>query len=96
MLILVVGITGMCGQPCAEAALRKGHQVRGMGRNPNKLDKDLASRLEGFVKADNLSDPTLLEKAVKGVDAVISAMNNMPCFIIDAQLALLRAAEKRV
>ncbi|CZR70064.1 uncharacterized protein PAC_19965 [Phialocephala subalpina] len=94
MLILIAGITGMCGQPCARAALAKGHQVRGVGRSPDKLDADIGSKLESFVTTPDMMDRTALDKAVKGVDAIICALSYLPEVVVDVQLALLRAAER--
>lgn len=94
MLMLIAGITGMCGQPCARTALSWGHQVRGMGRNPEKLDKDIKDKLESFVQIKGMLDTDGLDRSVKGVDAIICAYNNMPELIVAGQLALLYAAEK--
>lgn len=94
MLILIAGITGMCGQPCARAALSSGHQVRGMGRNPDKLHKETRSKLESFVQIKGTFDVEGVDQAVKGVDAIICAYNNMPKLIVAGQLALLYAAER--
>ncbi|KAI1082555.1 hypothetical protein F5B20DRAFT_507129 [Whalleya microplaca] len=94
MLVLIAGITGMCGQPVAKEAMAKGHDVRGLARHPDKLDKDLASKLEGFVKMKNVYDMTALEEAVKGVDAVICAYTPKPELVVEGQLLLLRAAER--
>ncbi|KAK3938010.1 hypothetical protein QBC46DRAFT_293140 [Diplogelasinospora grovesii] len=94
MLILIAGITGMCGQPCARAALAKGHQVRGIGRNPDKLDADVGSKLESFVTTPDMTDRAALDKAVKGVDAIICALSYLPEVVVDVQLALLRVAER--
>ncbi|KAH0429763.1 hypothetical protein CcaCcLH18_08186 [Colletotrichum camelliae] len=94
MLILIAGITGMCGQPCAQVALDWGHQVRGMGRNAGKLADKIAYRLESFVSVAHYYDLEGLRNAVAGVDAVICAYNNSPELVVGAQLALLYAAEK--
>ncbi|KAH7354200.1 hypothetical protein B0T11DRAFT_125264 [Plectosphaerella cucumerina] len=94
MLILIYGVTGMCGQALARAALEAGHQVRGSGRTPDKLDKDLAGRLESFVKTESIYDIPALDRAVAGVEAVISAVAPVPEAILEGQLLLLRAAER--
>jgi uncharacterized protein YbjT (DUF2867 family) len=94
MLILIAGITGMCGQPLARVAMDQGHQVRGTGRNPQKLDEKIASRLQSFVRIDDLYDTKRLNEAVDGVEAVICAYNNAPEFVVGPQLALLYAAER--
>ena len=94
MLILIAGITGMVGLPCAHAALSRGHTVRGLGRNPNKLPDDLSRRLESFVQSASIYDIPALDRAVKGVDAIICAYTYAPEVVVEGQLLLLRAAER--
>ncbi|KAF5026810.1 hypothetical protein F66182_1094 [Fusarium sp. NRRL 66182] len=94
MLILIPGITGLVGQAVAQHALSQGHEVRGLGRNPKNLDSGLASRIESFVTCSDYFDSLSLAKAVKGVDAVISALPPVTSIVGAAQLALLLAAEK--
>jgi uncharacterized protein YbjT (DUF2867 family) len=94
MLILIYGVTGTCGQALARAALEAGHQVRGSGRTPDKLDKDLTGRLESFVRTESIYDISALDRAVAGVEAVISAVAPVPEVILEGQLLLLRAAER--
>ncbi|KAJ4177715.1 hypothetical protein NW767_015051 [Fusarium falciforme] len=84
----------MCGQACARAALQAGHQVRGLARNPDKLDADTLSKLEAFVKMTALNDIAALDRAVQGIDAIIAAMHYSPESVLDGQLLLLRAAER--
>ncbi|RTE85312.1 hypothetical protein BHE90_000057 [Fusarium euwallaceae] len=94
MLILIAGVTGLVGQACAQAAFKSGHKVRGLGRNPSKLPKDIADRLEGFVTQKDVYDIHALDKAVKGVDAIVSAVHYSPVAVVDGQILLLRAAER--
>ncbi|KAL1960621.1 hypothetical protein VTO42DRAFT_7200 [Malbranchea cinnamomea] len=94
MLILIAGITGMVGQPCARAALARGHRVRGIGRNPNKLPAAIRDRLEGFVTSSGIYDRAALEEATAGVDAVVCAYSFEPEIVLEGQLLLLRAAER--
>ena len=94
MLILIVGVTGMCGQACARAAFNAGHQVRGLARNPERLSQAITAGLESFVKWKDVYDIEALDKAVKGVDAIISAAHPTPTAIVDGQILLLRAAER--
>ena len=84
----------MVGRHCAEAALDKGHTVRGLGRNPQQLDKSILSRLEHFEKSTGIYDIPALDRAVAGVDAVICAYGFKPEVVIEGQLLLLRAAER--
>ncbi len=94
MLILIAGITGHVGQHTARAGLQRGHQIRGLGRSPDKLDKAIHAQLESFVTSKTYYDVQALEKAVQGVDAVICAYSGMPELALDGQLLLLRAAER--
>ncbi|KAL0934954.1 uncharacterized protein CTRU02_209545 [Colletotrichum truncatum] len=94
MLVLIYGITGMVGQPTARAALAAGHQVRGLGRNPQKLQSDLADSLESFVVIKDAYDIQALDQAVKGVDAIVSAPSGAFETALDGQILLLRAAER--
>ncbi|KAK3637566.1 hypothetical protein LTR56_013569 [Elasticomyces elasticus] len=94
MLILIAGITGGLGQRLATVALSRGLSVRGLGRSPDKLPADLAARLESFVESETYYDIPALDKAVASVDAVIDAYSPHPVLDLDAQLLLLRAAER--
>ncbi|KAH7363466.1 hypothetical protein B0T11DRAFT_282646 [Plectosphaerella cucumerina] len=94
MLVLIAGITGNLGQQIASAALARGLQVRGLARNPDNLKPELRQGLESFVKTENYYDIPALERAVAGVDAIISAYSPSPLLDLDANLLLLRAAER--
>ncbi|KAL4881693.1 hypothetical protein BJY04DRAFT_56493 [Aspergillus karnatakaensis] len=94
MLLLIVGITGDLGQRLAWAALKRGLEIRGLGRNPKKLGKDLTSRLESFVTSDSYQDIAALDRALTGVDGVICAYPMDPVLYLDGGLLLLRAAER--
>ena len=84
----------MVGQPCAEYAISKGHQVRGMGRDPNKVPASIREKLEGFITSSGFYDLPALDKAVSGVDAIVCAWGFEPEAIVEGQLWLLRAAER--
>jgi uncharacterized protein YbjT (DUF2867 family) len=94
MLVLIAGLTGTVGQAMVNAALAKGHEVRGLARNPGKLKQDVASRLEGFVQMKDIYDIAAFDMAVHGVDAIICAWNWAPEVTVDGQILLLRAAER--
>jgi uncharacterized protein YbjT (DUF2867 family) len=68
MKILVVGATGSLGRLVVEEAIRQGHIVRALVRDPRK-----ASRLpkEAAVIVGDLTRPETLAPAADGVDAIV-------------------------
>lgn len=94
MLILIAGATGTLGQKLITAALSRGHKVRALARNPDKIPSSLQSRLESFVTSQNYYDVPALERACTGVDAIVCAYNGLPELSVEGQLLLLRAAER--
>lgn len=94
MLLLIAGITGRLGQLLATNAISRGISVRGLARDPTKLNSELSIQLESFVQSENYYDVPALDKAVTGVDAIISAYNPQPLLNLDGNLLLLRAAER--
>ncbi|CAN9173136.1 unnamed protein product [Alternaria alternata] len=94
MLILIAGITGLVGLPCAKAAIARGHKVRGLARSARKLPKEVQDQLEGFEPMVGLHDIAAMDKAVVGVDAIICALAGLPEMFLETQLLLLRAAER--
>lgn len=96
MLVLVAGATGNVGQKLIESLLRRGHRVRALGRNPQKLAPALRDRLESFVESTSYWDAAALEAACAApVDAVICAYASTPELQLEGQLLLLlRAAER--
>ncbi|KAL2827162.1 hypothetical protein BDW59DRAFT_160447 [Aspergillus cavernicola] len=94
MLILIVGITGALGRHLALAAFARNYTVRGLGRSPKSLAPDIESRLESFIELQSYYDMATMERACYGVDAIICALRSTPELELDAQILLLRAAEK--
>ncbi|TVY71297.1 Isoflavone reductase-like protein [Lachnellula suecica] len=94
MLILIAGVTGNIGKHAAQYGVSKGHQIRGLGRSLNKQTDDLRNQLESFIVSKTYYDIEALDKAVKGVDAIICAYTGLPELHLDGQLLLLRAAER--
>jgi nucleoside-diphosphate-sugar epimerase len=94
MLILIAGITGTVGLPCASYALTHGHRVRGIGRDSAKLPLSLRTKLESFVTSNGIYDIPALDRAVADVDAVVCAYGYAPEVVVEGQLLLLRAAER--
>jgi len=71
MKIAIIGATGRVGQAIVDEALKRGHEVTAIARDPSKVKA--APHLKA-VKADVL-DASSAATAVKGADAVISAYN---------------------
>ena len=94
MLVLIAGITGFVGIPCARSALARGVQVRGLARNIDKLPEDVRGSLEGFETLSSLYDVPAMDRATEGVDAIICTFAGLPEMFMESQLLLLRAAER--
>jgi uncharacterized protein YbjT (DUF2867 family) len=94
--ILLAGATGMFGSRIAHHLLtRPGARIR-------LLVRDLAGKtgkLEPLVKGGaeliegNLADPASLDRATRGVDVIISAVQGGPDVIVDGQVALAKAGK---
>ncbi|KAJ5462557.1 hypothetical protein N7475_007501 [Penicillium sp. IBT 31633x] len=94
MLVLIAGITGFVGIPCARSALARGLKVRGLARNINNLPEDVRNRLEGFETLSSPYDIAAMDRATKGVDAIICSFAGIPEMFMESQLLLIRAAER--
>lgn len=94
MLVLIAGITGFVGLPCARSAFARGFKVRGLARNIDNLPEDVRSRLEGFETLSSPYDIAAMDRATKGVDAIICSFAGIPEMFMESQLLLLRAAER--
>jgi uncharacterized protein YbjT (DUF2867 family) len=93
--LLVVGATGGTGRQVVLQALERGWTVTALARNPAKLD--LAHPGLRVLKGD-VMDPPSLEEAVRGQDAVISALGHRRYFgpsriLSDGTGNVLRAME---
>ena len=80
MLILIAGITGNLGQALPRVSISHGHSVRGLSTEQLlvKPSPDLRVSLKSFIIFSNYYDIPAIEIAVAGVDAVISANDNIP------------------
>lgn len=94
MLVLVVGATGNIGQHLIDSLLVRGHQVRALARDPSKIPAEKLKKLESFVSSKSYYDIDALDRACAGVDAIICTYAGIPQLQLDAQLILLRAAER--
>lgn len=76
MKLTIIAPTGGVGRQVLAQALNAGHDVTAVARNPAKLPHDaLATRAARIVTADLADpDPKVLESAVAGADAVLSAL----------------------
>jgi uncharacterized protein YbjT (DUF2867 family) len=68
MTVLVVGATGSIGRLVVEEAVRKGHAVRALARDPRKARTLLP---DAEVVVGDLTRPDTLTAAVDGVDAIV-------------------------
>lgn len=71
MRIALLGGTGRTGTLVAAEALRRGHTVRALVRDPSRLG-ELAERVEAL--RGDAADPTSLRALVAGADVVVSAL----------------------
>lgn len=93
MRITVFGATGGTGRELVQQALKAGHQVTAVVRNPAKLTLD-DPQLEVF--QSQLDDPADAEKlvpALTGRDAVLSALGGQPPIAERGTATILRALE---
>ncbi|KAI8069572.1 hypothetical protein BC940DRAFT_296993 [Gongronella butleri] len=72
MKLLIFGATGPSGMAIVQKALAEGHQVNLVVRSPNKLPDDVKAKVHVFV--GQLDDKNVIDEAMQGVDAVLSAL----------------------
>ena len=70
MKIALFGATGMIGQRILNEALRRGHEVTAIARDPSSIAIESANL---SVAASDILDPRSVSVALEGHDAVISA-----------------------
>jgi len=73
MTIIVFGATGMVGKQLVQQALHNGHNVKAFGRNVF-LEFEMETKNLELVKGA-LFDAGEVQKAIKGCDAVLSALD---------------------
>lgn len=76
MRIAIIGATGMLGHHSTAAAVEAGHEVVVTYRNPRALERLGGLKVEG--RPADLDDPGSLERALRGVDAVINCAGYYP------------------
>ena len=96
MRILVVGATGATGRAIVAQALARGHEVTALVRNPDRLE--VRHEHLRVIQGDVL-DPTAVDTAVAGQEAVVSALGHkrwmIPTRILSAGTANILAAMQR-
>jgi putative NADH-flavin reductase len=71
MKIAVLGVTGRTGRLVAQSALDRGYAVRGLARDPKKLD--LRHERLAVIEGD-AHDPNAVRRLLEGSNAVVSAL----------------------
>lgn len=98
MNILVAGATGSLGSDIAKRLKDRGHHVRGLVR-PGSLKRDVVASLVTEVALGDLRDKQSLDRAVAGIDAVVSTVTSIQSdkefrdVDRDGNLALVAAAK---
>jgi putative NADH-flavin reductase len=67
MKIAILGVTGKAGSRIAAEAVRRGHTVTGLARNPTPIDGVT-------VKQADANDPAAVAPIIKGHDVVVSSV----------------------
>ena len=73
MTVLVVGATGSIGRLVVDEAIRQGHAVRALVRNPGKAGRPPN---EAQVVIGDVTKPETLSGAVDGVDAIVFTLGS--------------------
>lgn len=94
--ILLAGATGMFGSRIAhhlltDSSARVRTLVRDAAGNSEKLEPLIKAGAE--VIEGDLSDPASLDRATRGVDVIVSAVQGGPDVIVDGQVALAKAGK---
>ncbi|WP_246741169.1 NAD(P)-dependent oxidoreductase [Bradyrhizobium sp. 1(2017)] len=89
--VLVLGATGATGRLIASQALERGHQVSALVRSPEKASKLNGARLV----VGDVRDEKALREALKGQDAVVSALGTPASPLPRGDAALNRDARAR-
>jgi nucleoside-diphosphate-sugar epimerase len=90
--IFVTGASGFIGGSFAAEAVRRGHQVRGLVRSPEKARACEAFGI--FPVLGELADHDLLVEEARASDAVVNAASSDDRPAIDALLRALRGSDK--
>lgn len=95
MKLVVFGSTGRTGRRIVEQAVVQGHQITAFARNPSAINSKHA--LLSVIQGDAL-DPEAVERAMRGQDAVFSALGAKPWtrepVLLEGTKNILAAMEK--
>lgn len=75
MLVLVIGATGPTGRQVLARAAARGIPVRSFARHPEALAGVAGA---GQVVQGDVTDPASIERALDGVDVIVSVLGSMP------------------
>jgi nucleoside-diphosphate-sugar epimerase len=92
MKIFITGATGYIGGSVAQQLRGQGHEIRGLARDPIKLDALAASGITPVF--GELDDSVLLTREAEGADAVINAASSNDRRSVEALLDGLRGSGK--
>lgn len=91
MNLSVLGATGATGTQLVEQALTAGHHVTALARSPEKLTITNPSL---HVVQGDATDRAAVSRAMKGADAVISALGGIGPVIAEATRAIVAVAKQ--
>ena len=92
MKLLILGASGKIGRPLTEAALERGYQVHALVLDAKKLS-DIENERLAIIEG-NATDATVIDKAVRDVDAVISTLGHNRYTEVEMQSNAMRALVK--
>ncbi len=92
MRFFVTGASGFIGGSFAAEAIRRGHQVRGLVRSPEKANAVRAFGIDPVL--GTLAEHTLLADEARGADVVVNAASSDDRGAVDAILAALGGSGK--
>lgn len=95
LTVVITGVSGHIGQELAKYALHRGHSIRGLSRSKDQISSALLDNPSfEFTALDSYFNEEALFRACQGADAVICATGIKPHLQLEAQLFLLRAADR--
>ena len=78
MKLTIVAATGGIGHHLLEQAVAAGHDVTTVVRNPSRLPRELAAQVRTVTADLATADPSELQPAFAGADAVLSGLGSRP------------------